>query len=83
MVSTHSVNANGSLLPEGSWALSDSNEINKQPCIAFTSAARMGRTWIIQAASPMDVRWKGWKKQFSAFNFVMDPFSIDEMAALG
>jgi hypothetical protein len=82
-VSIHPSHEFGDHIPEGSWTLSDSDADNKQPCHAFRNAANWKKTWIIQATSPLYERWKEWQKQDNAFFFVMDPFSIDEMAALG
>jgi hypothetical protein len=82
-VSIHPLYAHGDCLPEGSWALSDSTPTNMLPCNAFLDAASMRRTWVVQATSPLFERWKAWKKEYRAISFVMDPFSIDEMAALG
>jgi hypothetical protein len=82
-VSEYSINVDGDFLPPNSWALSDSSATNKQPCTPFLRAARMRRTWIIQATSPSPERWKSWKKDYNATFFVMEPFSIDEMTALG
>ena len=82
-VSEYFLNVDGNLLPPNSWALSDSSATKKQPCTPFLKAARMRRTWIIQATSPSPERWKSWKKDYNATLFVMEPFSIDEMTALG
>ena len=82
-VFTHPLNAEVNSLPEGTWALSESNEQNRQPCCAFRNAARMRRAWIIQATPPLKKRWAEWEKQCGATLFVMEPFSNSEMAALG
>jgi hypothetical protein len=82
-VSMHSLHARADCIPEGSWALSDSNSQNQQPCSAFLSAATQQRTWIVQATSPLEERWKDWGKEYSANLFVMEPFSVLEIAALG
>ncbi|KAI9433099.1 hypothetical protein BJY52DRAFT_842838 [Lactarius psammicola] len=68
--------------PEGTWALSDSNAITKQPCDAFLDAAGWQKAWIIQTTSPMEERWKMWSKYSKAHVFVMKYISIDEITAL-
>ncbi|KAI9461300.1 hypothetical protein BJY52DRAFT_1117251 [Lactarius psammicola] len=69
-------------LPEGTWALSDSNDQAKQPCTAFLNATRQHRAWIVQTASPSEERWKDWQKYRNADTFVMNHISIQEMTAL-
>jgi hypothetical protein len=81
-VSIHPIHAQFDCIPKGSWALSDSNTQNKRPCNAFLRAAINQRTWIIQATSPLEERWKDWEKEYGATWFVMEPFSIGEIAAL-
>ncbi|KAH9003512.1 hypothetical protein EDB86DRAFT_3241318 [Lactarius hatsudake] len=39
--------------------------------------------WIIQTTSPLETRWKGWAKQYTADTFVMNGFSAAEITALG
>ncbi|KAI9456403.1 hypothetical protein BJY52DRAFT_564652 [Lactarius psammicola] len=70
-------------LPMGTRALSDSNNEGKHPCSAFLGAARQKNALIIQATSPSEDRWKNWSKECGAVKFVMNHFSIEEMAALG
>lgn len=60
------------VFPAGTCVLSDSNEEVKAPCSAFLGAAKQGRAWIVQATSPLEERWREWKKQRSADIFVMD-----------
>jgi hypothetical protein len=47
------------------------------------NAASWKRAWIIQASSSLEKRWEECEKQYEATRFVMKPFSLDEMAALG
>src|SRR6266702_570131 len=75
--------ANPDVFPRGTWALSDSNEEVGSPCSAFIDAAKQEIAWIVQTTSPMEERWKEWKKECSADMFVMVPPSINEITALG
>ncbi|KAH9022953.1 hypothetical protein EDB85DRAFT_1992850 [Lactarius pseudohatsudake] len=75
--------ANYNVFPAGTCALSDSNEEVKAPCSAFLGAAKQGRAWIVQATSPLEERWRMWKKQRSADIFVMDHPTVDEIESLG
>jgi hypothetical protein len=49
----------------------------------FLKAALLGNAWVVQATSPEERRYKDWSKEYSADMFVMDYFSISEIAALG
>ena len=79
----YALDADPHLLPEVTWALSDSNENAIQPCQAFLAAAHRKIAWIVQATSPKEERSKKWQKYHNADTFIMDCFSIDEMTALG
>ncbi|KAH9035823.1 hypothetical protein EDB84DRAFT_1210475 [Lactarius hengduanensis] len=69
--------------PEGTWALSDSNDRAKQPCNTFLRASDLRQAWIVQTSPPLEERWKTWSKYKNADMFVMDHFSIKEITALG
>ncbi|KAH9003516.1 hypothetical protein EDB86DRAFT_2373479 [Lactarius hatsudake] len=69
--------------PEGTWALSDSNDRAKQPCNTFLGASNLRQAWIVQTSPPLEERWKTWSKYHNANMFVMDHFSIQEITALG
>jgi hypothetical protein len=71
------------VLPKGTWALTDSYEQNPQPCDTFQTASNLDIARIIQASSQAEESWKGWNARCSGHVFVMNYFSIDEMAALG
>ncbi len=79
----HPLMADPDHLPRGTWALSNSNDVAKQPCVAFLEAATQQIARIIQATSPLEDRWKAWSKERGAVKFVMNHFSIEEMTALG
>ncbi|KAH8988881.1 hypothetical protein EDB92DRAFT_1817364 [Lactarius akahatsu] len=83
-VEIHPLNqTNYNVFPAGTFALSDSNEEVKAPCSAFLGAAKQGRAWIVRATSPLEERWREWKKQRSADIFVMDHPTVDEIESLG
>ncbi|KAI9464952.1 hypothetical protein BJY52DRAFT_1144826, partial [Lactarius psammicola] len=77
------LDADPDYLPEGTWALSDSNDVAKQPCTAFLGAAQLQCAWIVQTASPLEERWKNWQKHRNADTFVMNHISIQEITTLG
>ncbi|KAI9454998.1 hypothetical protein BJY52DRAFT_1417649 [Lactarius psammicola] len=79
----HPLDANSDRLPEGTWALSDSNDEAEQPCTAFLTAARRQRAWIVQTAFPLEERWKKWQKYRNADTSVMNHISIQEITILG
>ena len=79
----HPLKADPYLLPQGTWALSDSDEVAKRPCTAFLDAAKRKVAWIVQTTSPLEERYKEWSKQRDAEMFVMDYFSINELMAIG
>jgi len=45
--------------------------------------AQQKDAWIVQTTSPLEKRWKEWTKQLGANFYVMKPFSLNEMRALG
>jgi len=71
--------------PEGAdaWALIDSNEQIIMSCEPFCQASKMGLAWIVQATSPLQLRYKGWKKHCHGFKYVMECFSSEEFISLG
>ncbi len=73
--------------PEGAdaWALIDSNEQIRviMPCEPFCQASKMGLAWIVQATSPLQLRYKDWKKHCHGFKYVMECFSSEEFISLG
>jgi hypothetical protein len=79
----HPLETEPDILPPGTWALTDSNDRIKQPCNTFLDAAERKIAWIVQTTSPLEQRYKDWKKYNWADTFVMDCFSFDEMTALG
>ncbi|KAH9024592.1 hypothetical protein EDB84DRAFT_1506460, partial [Lactarius hengduanensis] len=48
----YSLNADTRYLPDGTWALSDSNDEAPQPCTTFRSASKLRTAWLIQTTSP-------------------------------
>jgi hypothetical protein len=82
-VSQYSLEAEPHHLPEGTWALANSDHETTKPCLAFFHASRQRRAWIINTTSPMNTGWKSWKKYYMADMFIMKHFSIQEIAALG
>ncbi len=70
-------------LPVGCWALSDSNHRAQLPCVTFEIYALRHTAWIVQTTSPSEMRWKEWTKQLGASFYVMKPYSLKEMRALG
>ncbi|KAH9026744.1 hypothetical protein EDB85DRAFT_161710 [Lactarius pseudohatsudake] len=79
----HSQEAEPDYLPEGTWALADAGRLDDKPCNAFLDAAGRHIAWIIQTTSPLEDRWRQWKKQYTAVMFVMKGFSAEEITALG
>ncbi|KAH9061048.1 hypothetical protein EDB87DRAFT_475280 [Lactarius vividus] len=79
----HPLDATPDYLPEGTWALSDAGRLDDKPCNAFLDAAGRHIAWIIQTTSPLEDRWRQWKKQYTAVTFVMKGFSAAEITALG
>ncbi|KAH9000664.1 hypothetical protein EDB86DRAFT_3075130 [Lactarius hatsudake] len=74
--------ADPTVVPKGTWALSDSNDRAKQPCTMFLDAAEQHISWIVQTTSPLEERWRDWAKRHLADMFVMSHFSIDEIKML-
>ncbi|KAI0302891.1 hypothetical protein B0F90DRAFT_179895 [Multifurca ochricompacta] len=72
-----------SSLPDGTWALVDSNEEVVHPCEGFLYRSNSQTTFIVQTTFPRERRWKSWKKHRGAFLYLMDCFPWDEMHALG
>ncbi|KAH8979221.1 hypothetical protein EDB86DRAFT_2836070 [Lactarius hatsudake] len=70
-------------LPEHTWALSNSNENAPQPCSTFRTVSKRRTAWVIQTTSPVEKRWKNWKKYCTADMFMMNPISIEEVTVLG
>ncbi|KAH9003452.1 hypothetical protein EDB86DRAFT_2362458 [Lactarius hatsudake] len=79
----HSQQAEPDYLPTGTWALSDAGRLDEKPCPAYKDAAGRRKAWIIQTTSPLEDRWRQWKKQYTAVMFVMQGFSAEEITALG
>ncbi|KAH9000046.1 hypothetical protein EDB92DRAFT_2079954 [Lactarius akahatsu] len=71
-------------LPDGTWALSDSNgePAVAQPCSAFLTVSERKTAWLIQTTSPVETRWKNWRKTCKAGMFVMNHVSIEDITAL-
>jgi hypothetical protein len=86
-VNIHHLNMlNTDVFPRGTWALSDSfgsHERIMEPCSIFQTASLQKRAWLVQTTSPLEKRYKDWKKQCKAEMFVMDYCSINEIMALG
>ncbi|KAI0290088.1 hypothetical protein B0F90DRAFT_667656 [Multifurca ochricompacta] len=70
-------------LPDGTWALADSNAKNPLPCNSFLDACGPRDAFIVQTSSPDEKRYKTWKKEYNAYGYVMDCFSLTESVALG
>ncbi|KAH9031315.1 hypothetical protein EDB85DRAFT_1959228 [Lactarius pseudohatsudake] len=69
-------------LPDGTWALSDSNDEAAQPCSTFRSASKLRTAWLIQTTPPVETRWRDWRKYCKAGMFVMNHVSIEDITAL-
>ncbi|KAH9000060.1 hypothetical protein EDB92DRAFT_460114 [Lactarius akahatsu] len=78
------LNADPKYFPAGTWALSDSNgePAVAQPCSAFLTVSERKTAWLIQTTSPVETRWKNWRKTCKAGMFVMNYFSIEDITAL-
>ncbi|KAI0293027.1 hypothetical protein B0F90DRAFT_189955 [Multifurca ochricompacta] len=70
-------------LPDGTWALADSNAKNPLPCNSFLDACGPRDAFIVQTSSPDEKRYKTWKKEYNAYGYVMDSFPLTELVALG
>jgi len=72
-------------LPEGTWALSDSNMSLRQPspCVAFIEATYTNRAHVIVASSPAEHRYKELLKEYRLSTYVMDGFLSHEFIGLG
>ena len=83
-VNVCSLDADGLVFGSGKkiWALSDSTEGTKWPCLAFQKGSKMGTAWIVQATSPAKERWDRWSKGCDAGLFVMDCITPQESRAL-
>jgi hypothetical protein len=68
--------------PNGTWALTDTNDEVAQPCTAFLGAAQQDIAWIVHATSPAEGKYKAWQHQKAADMFVMNYFSMDEITVL-
>ncbi|CCM06773.1 uncharacterized protein FIBRA_09071 [Fibroporia radiculosa] len=60
------------------WCLSDSNTYTTIPASAFFD----GTFHVIQAASPLEARWRGWTKGYLAMKYYMNVWERNEPAAL-
>ncbi|KAH9010689.1 hypothetical protein EDB84DRAFT_1570276 [Lactarius hengduanensis] len=78
----YSLNADTRYLPDGTWALSDSNDEAPKPCTTFRSASKLRTAWIVQTTSPVETRWRDWRKYCKAGMFVMNHVSIEDITAL-
>ncbi|KAH8989499.1 hypothetical protein EDB92DRAFT_2003024 [Lactarius akahatsu] len=74
--------ADARYLPDGTWALSDSNDEAPKPCTTFRSASKLRTAWLIQTTSPVETRWRDWRKYCKAGMFVMNHVSIEDITAL-
>jgi hypothetical protein len=70
-------------IPKGSWALSDSNNLNIQPCSPFLEASNERQVMTVQATSPAKKRWYDWRKELHGDLYYLDVFTRDELVALG
>ncbi|KAH9024590.1 hypothetical protein EDB84DRAFT_1580215 [Lactarius hengduanensis] len=69
-------------LPDGTWALSDSNDEAAQPCSTFRNASKLRTAWLIQTTPLVETRWRDWRKYCKAGMFVMNHVSIEDITAL-
>jgi len=72
-----------STLPEGTWALLDSNERGSLPCITFLEATYTDRAQLLVVSSLAEEHHKEWVKEFRIATFIMDHFSPSEFIQLG
>jgi hypothetical protein len=75
----------GHLMPEGTWALTDSLSSFEAPCPAFMTACRARNAWLVQSTYPMQEHelWESWRKKLSIVMHELEPMSSDEWNALG
>ena len=73
----------GQIIPDGTCALADSHHRFEEPCDAFLNACRSGRTWVVQATSPLEDKRRLWEKECGADMYWMDVVTLDELNALG
>ena len=73
----------GSVIPHGTWALTDSRDNYAQPCKAFVAASTLNGAWIVQTTSPSSNNWRHWHKYLYAYIYWMDLISFDELTVLG
>ncbi|KAF8330992.1 hypothetical protein F5887DRAFT_895307, partial [Amanita rubescens] len=67
-----------SFVPEGTWALSDSNTSRRCLCTAFQHPF----FHVIHTSSPTSSHWKGWVKELGARRYIMDVWSSRELQTL-
>ena len=77
-----SVGGAGRLIPNGTWALTDSRVKYRKPCRAFLNAYRSRTAWIVQTTSLSEDGWARWRKERSSSIYYMDVFSEGELLAL-
>lgn len=66
------------VIPDGSWALSDTTRNIHEPCQAFFASPAV----IIHAAPPDSERWEHWKTEQRAKLYAMDIWNEIELGAL-
>jgi len=73
--------ASNSLIPNGTWMLTDSHVKYHDPCGAFLHAHTIRTGWMVQTTS-LVTRWVEWQKEHISPVYYMDVFSEDELLAL-
>ena len=73
----------GQIIPDGTWALADSQTGFENPCAAFLNACKSGRAWVVRTTSALEDKWKSWEHAYGADMYWMDVVTLDELNALG
>ena len=78
------LNADPDVLPEGAWALLDSEDFETMPCGTFLMASRERRALIVQATSLTTSDFESWTVDDGrVLPYTMDAFSPLELISLG
>ena len=78
------LNADPNVLPEGTWALLDSEDFKTVPCGTFLMASRERRALIVQATSLTTLSFESWTVDDGrVLPYAMNAFSPSELILLG
>lgn len=67
------------LIPQGTWALTNSNDGFAKPCQAFLCASTARSAWVVQT-TPLHDNWGRWER--TADVYWVDVMSKEELSAL-